>query len=111
MITLQQLGERIRQYRLEREWNENELGYRVGLSNASISRLEKGKQNISVYLLFDLAKELDVTLWQLIGDDGEEPPPWVLTPSMLHLVKAVRHLNDSAIQHLTAFVLTVHEQE
>jgi transcriptional regulator with XRE-family HTH domain len=109
VMTPEMLGQRIEHYRLERGWNKTELGARIGLSHASIVRLEKGTQNISVHLLFALADTLKVTLWQLIGDEDDLTSAQQLPPSIHHLVKAVRHLNDSSIQHLTAFVLTVQE--
>jgi transcriptional regulator with XRE-family HTH domain len=109
MITVEMLGERIRAYRLKRGWNEHELGTRLGLSHASISRLEHGQQNVSVHLLFAVAETLDVTLWQLIGDEGQEAPPWVLSPQVQHLLKAIEPLSDAAMHHLTAFVLTVQD--
>lgn len=106
-MTLELLGQRIAHYRRERGWTKTELGIRLGLSHASIIRLERGTQNISVQLLFALADTLDVTLWHLIGEEDEASVPRQLTPSLHQLVQAVRHLNDAAIEHLTAFVLTV----
>ena len=79
-MTLELLGKRIHKYRLARGWTTTELGARLGMTHASIVRLEKGTQNISVRLLFALAETLDVTLWQLIGDDEEFPLPRPLPP-------------------------------
>lgn len=107
VITLEMLGQRIQHYRALRGWTKTELGERIGLSHASIVRLEKGQQNIPVQLFFDLATALDVTPWQLLGDEEKLEMPWYVTPAIRDLVCAVLHLNDTAIAHLTAFVQTV----
>lgn len=109
MMTLKSLGQRITHYRLARGWTKTELGERIGLSHASIVRLEKGTQNIPVQLLFALAETFDISPQSLLGDQGEAEPAMPLTPSIQHLVQAVRQLNESALEHLTAFVITVHK--
>ena len=108
-MTLEQLGQRIQHYRQLRGWTKTELGKRLGLAHASIVRLEKGQQNIPVQLLFALAETLEVTLWDLLGDDEEPSLPRQLPPGIHQLVMAVMPLNSTAIAHLTEFVLTVHE--
>ena len=108
-MTLEQLGQRIKHYRELRGWTKTELGKRLGLTHASIVRLEKGQQNIPVQLLFALAETLDVTPFDLLVDADEPPLPRRLPPGIYQLVMAVMPLNSTAIEHLTAFVLTVNE--
>jgi transcriptional regulator with XRE-family HTH domain len=108
-MTLSDFGKRIKQYRLERGWTAKELGKQVGLSHASIYRLEDGTQNISVQLLFTLAEVFAIQPGDLINDDGLDIMSEPLTPNMQQLLTAVRQMNETAIQHLTAFVVSVKE--
>lgn len=110
MLTRKQIGQRIKYYRTEREWNETELGERVGLSAATISRYEQGKINFSVDTLLKLGQALDVSMWNLIGDEGMEFPPRDMTPAAQHLLKATRNLNEQALQYLAAFLMMLRNE-
>ena len=106
-MTLQEFGKRIEQYRKARGWTVKDLGKQVGLSHASISRLENGEQNVPVQLLFALAEVFAVQPGNLVND--AEADAQALTPTMQQLMTAVCKMNDTALQHLTAFVTTVQE--
>lgn len=62
-------GARIRAYRVAQGVSAKELAMAVGLSHASLSRLEHGKQNISLHVLCLLSVALDVPLWSLLGKE------------------------------------------
>lgn len=57
---LTQLGEKIASIRKNKNLTLRELGERCGLDFSSIGKIEKGKTNVSVLTLVDLASGLGV---------------------------------------------------
>lgn len=60
-------GENLRILRLDKKLGQNELAKALGLSNASISYWENGKQEPSASALFKLAQFFDVSIDFLLG--------------------------------------------
>ena len=60
-------GERLRALRIERGVGQNLLAKELGLSNASISYWETGKQEPSASAIFKLAQFFDVSADYLLG--------------------------------------------
>jgi len=58
-MLLQILGRRLKDVREMRGLNQAELAQRVGVSRASISNLEAGKQGLTLETLYHLAHALD----------------------------------------------------
>lgn len=89
------MPQRIRSARKAKGWSQAELAKRAGTDQAHISRLENGEVGGSIDLITRIARELDVTASQLIGDDvpdyGSEHP----ATSILN--------DDSAPEGLRAF--------
>ncbi len=61
------LGERLRILRNEKNIGQNYLAEQLGMSNASISYWETGKQEPSAEAIFKLARYFDVTADYLLG--------------------------------------------
>ena len=62
------LGERVKNLREKKGWNQKELSDRCGITQATISRLESGLVNqLKSDALGDLAKSLGVSVDYLIG--------------------------------------------
>lgn len=66
------LKTRIKEYRLKRHMNQQELADIVGVRRETISHLERGTYNPSLRLAWDLAKVLDVPIEQLFQFEEEE---------------------------------------
>ena len=64
------IGERIRKLRTEAGISQETLGDQVGLTQASISRVETGKQQLRLVTLDKVAAALNITTTSLmeIGD-------------------------------------------
>jgi transcriptional regulator with XRE-family HTH domain len=71
--TLSQLGAAIRSLRGVRELSIEALADEAGLHWASVSRIEKGKQNPSWTILSSLATALDVEMVELVRRAAEQP--------------------------------------
>lgn len=54
------LGKRIRELRKEYKLSQDQLAYNCGISREEVYRIELGYQNVSIDILFAIAKELDV---------------------------------------------------
>jgi len=64
------LGQNVKKYRQFRGLDGEEFGQRVGLTKETISRLETGKENISLENLIKISKALDVSMEELFMQDG-----------------------------------------
>lgn len=54
--------------RVKKDLSQKELGNMLGVSSATINRIELGKQNITLSRLKDIAKALDVDPKELIEE-------------------------------------------
>ena len=64
------IGEAIKQARLAKNLTQEELGERIGVQKAQISRLEKG-QNITIASLMRLFEAMDIPLTLDMGGIGK----------------------------------------
>ena len=59
----------MREYRRRKKLSQAELAERVGCRRETIGKLENGKYNPSLKLALDVAKELDVSVYDLFFFD------------------------------------------
>lgn len=64
---LQQVGFRIRELRLEREWTQAELARKCRLHRTFIGSVERGERNLALLNLRRIARVLRVDLRDLFG--------------------------------------------
>ena len=65
------IGNRIRKYRRQKGWSQEQLGELVGFSQSKISKIENGDWD-SLSDLRLIAKALEVPIEELITDHSEE---------------------------------------
>jgi transcriptional regulator with XRE-family HTH domain len=63
---------RLRTLRLARGWSLDELARRSNIGASTISRLETGRRRLAVDQLADLARALETSVDQIIGDDEND---------------------------------------
>ena len=63
---LNQLGERIRRLREERELTQQQLGDKCDLHRAYIGSVERGERNVSILNLREIARALRINLADLL---------------------------------------------
>ncbi len=85
-----QLGERIRELRLEAEITQEKLAWSCDLQKSHLSQIESGKRLPSVTVLVDLANHLGLQPADLVGFDFSEP--------RLLLLDAVRRKDEQAVK-------------
>jgi transcriptional regulator with XRE-family HTH domain len=67
-----EFGSVLRRLRTERALSQEELAGRIGMaSHAHLSRLESGRVQPSLEMLFRLAEALGVEAWEIVRDMGD----------------------------------------
>lgn len=61
-------GIRVRRYRRAIEMTQEELGSAIGLDRATVGKIEAGRRDVKVCLLFKLARALQVPARTLLPD-------------------------------------------
>ena len=84
---LKSLGDRVRQARARRGMTRKQLARDSGVSERYLAQIETGQGNISVLVLRQLAKALNVTVDVLVFE-GPEPPV-----ELVHTVEFLRRLS------------------
>jgi XRE family aerobic/anaerobic benzoate catabolism transcriptional regulator len=88
---LQELGDRVRQARARRGMTRKQLARDSGVSERYLAQIESGKGNISVLVLRQLAKALNVSVDVLVFE-GPEP-----SVEMVHTVEFLRRLSHDEL--------------
>lgn len=70
--TLKKLGQRIKDCRKKIGYTQTDLCEKSGVSIAHLSALERGKMNVSVVILFQLAEALGISMSDLFSDIEEQ---------------------------------------
>lgn len=70
----EQIGARIRTLRKEREWTQEKFSEMTNLSLTTISRLELGKQMVSVNRLLVIAEVLGIGIEEILADFVTKKP-------------------------------------
>jgi len=86
------LGERVRQTRARRGMTRKQLARDSGVSERYLAQIEAGQGNISVLVLRQLAKALNVSVDVLLLDDPEPPV------ELVHTVEFLRHLSPEELR-------------
>ena len=71
MAPIDAIRNHVRRYRRLREWTQEELGTRVGVTRQTIISIERGKYNPSVGLALKIAAVFGVTVEELFEIEGE----------------------------------------
>lgn len=60
------VGKRIKFYRKQKGLQQQELAAMINYDKSNMSRLEAGKMNVTLLTLYTVAKELDISIEELI---------------------------------------------
>lgn len=87
--------EKMTKLRKEKAWSQSDLSERVGVHVAHLSRLENGKSQPSIELLWKLAKAFGVTTDFLLDDNVDEiSPVSVKNRPLMERLQMVEKLED-----------------
>jgi len=62
------LAERVKRYRKERQWSQEELADRAGLHRTFVSQIERATKKSTIVTVDRIAKALEVTCGQLLDE-------------------------------------------
>lgn len=75
MSIAKQVGERLRSYRNQNGWSQEELAERAGLHPTYIGQLERGEKNATLDSISKVAVALNISLSQLFENISLSPNP------------------------------------
>ncbi|MSR78150.1 MAG: helix-turn-helix domain-containing protein [Candidatus Omnitrophica bacterium] len=84
-------GLKIYEYRSRRGWTQTELASRMGIAQANLSNIEKGKRDLTVSTLLRAASALEIKPSELIEDEPLLKTLSLTRPQIEALAKAVVH--------------------
>ncbi|MGV3612694.1 MAG: helix-turn-helix domain-containing protein [Fluviicola sp.] len=62
---LNALGNRVRELRLAQKMTQEELGFRIGNSGKQIGRIERGENNVTSCMIYQISKALNISMSEL----------------------------------------------
>jgi transcriptional regulator with XRE-family HTH domain len=65
---LRKVGFRIRTYRMEKGWTQEDLAHESGLHRAQVGAIERGERNLTLRTMKTLADTLGVRVADLVAD-------------------------------------------
>lgn len=74
------IGTRIRELRRKARLTQKELGEKIGRTESSIRKYEKGLVEIPLSVLKDIASVLSVSINEILGNSEDEEVKFVITP-------------------------------
>jgi XRE family aerobic/anaerobic benzoate catabolism transcriptional regulator len=78
------LGHRVRLLRARRGMPRRLLAVAADVSERHLANLESGVGNVSVLVLDQVARALDCSLAELLGDETTSSPEWLMIRHLLH---------------------------
>ncbi len=87
------LGERIRQLRVEQDWNQSDLASRIGTDRRQISRYENGHITPSLEVLSRIAKSFNTSADYLLFDDVPRRPLYLRDQALAERLGQLHHLS------------------
>jgi transcriptional regulator with XRE-family HTH domain len=66
------LAKTIRAYRLQKNFTQEYMAYRLGISQKAYSKIEAGITELTVRRLYEIASELEVPALELLSSTKEE---------------------------------------
>lgn len=69
------IAQNVKALRTHRNWTQIELAHRSGLTQAQISRVEDGHDNLKIRTLRDLARAFECSVPDLLPVEDRKKPP------------------------------------
>lgn len=84
--SLKQLGRRVQHFRTTKGWTQEKLAEQCSISSKYISDLERGKANVTIKVLEQVATSLGTTPFDLL-DNEHEAERTLLVKELLHFLE------------------------
>jgi len=97
------IGSKLRFHRIANGFTQQEIGERVGVTFQQVQKYERGANNISASMLYELAKVLNVPVTEFYRgiEEAEFAPDEVtsMTPVSAQMLKYYSQIQDSHVQN------------
>ena len=106
------VGERIKTYRLDKGWTQEELGKQLGVGEAAIQKYESGQvQNLKSSTIKTLCAIFDARPFDFIFVDFPEDKPEIIIQNSAYdeLMTLLPKLNSAAYRKLIDYASDLHE--
>jgi len=99
MLTNEEIGERLREFRKRRGLTQEQLSEKIGVTFQQIQQYENGSSRLNSDRLQQISIALEIPIGSLFDDSDER----ALTDDEIKLVKGFRSINSDEIR---AFILS-----
>lgn len=107
------VGERIKTYRLEKGWTQEELGKKLGVGKAAVQKYESGQvQNLKSSTIKTLCDLFNAKPFDFIFDDfdlDDKPEIIIHNSAYDNLMKLLPKLNSAAYRKIIDYASDLHE--
>ncbi|GFR14404.1 uncharacterized protein TNCT_544071 [Trichonephila clavata] len=96
------VGQRIKEWRLRREYTQEDLANKVGITNQRIYEYEQGRAAVSLEMLDEIAKVLSISIIDLLPESTEDENSEVGLSNLIEEYKKIesQELRDVLIKSL-----------
>ena len=92
------MGERIKRLRLQKGYTQEELGKFIGVSRASINKIENGKSFPSMQIFFYICEYLKITPQEFFDSKVSNPS------AMAEVIQDLEKLNKEQFENVTGII-------
>lgn len=107
-VTLEKVGERIRELRKQAGISARALASKAGLTQSHLSKLETGAAKPSLEALERICRAMGVSLAEFFAA-GEEQPH--LAPHLSELIQEIKRLTPTQAKYLHKFITAMREDK
>lgn len=107
MFSIEDIGNRIRTLRKENDMTSVDLAQRIQISQPYLSKLEQGKQSISVDILINICNVFEITLEQFFSEEAS----FTDMISLNKVMKVAGDLNNEELEALHKFLEVITKRE
>lgn len=94
------IGQRVRHYRLEKGWSQEQLAERAGCHPTYIGQIERGEKNATVESLWKISSGLGVSLSKLFECIGDDTPSRNIPLACYEIVASRSSAEQEALMRL-----------
>jgi transcriptional regulator with XRE-family HTH domain len=99
------IGQRIKELRQHKGLNQEALAKDLNLTRASIANIEKGRQRVSIHLIYDICRITNANISEiLLPDMGKDEE---LLPRLMKIIKESPEGTNLHDQKLTDFLINI----
>lgn len=104
-IFYEAIGEKIKEARKLRNFNQDILADKLGISRVSLGNIEAGKQRIPLHVLLDICESLNVTMNDIVPQANQKDES--IDPLILNKIKKETEDSPESSEKVINYVLSI----